>query len=497
MNESDDTRMLHAIKAYAVLSFGEADSWAYLLIGALADTIEKFDSCSEFYTEQKAANPEELLSVFIQEKNRLLDVAMTCSIELQKEGCKLPDSETVDNMEFLALLLVQRFYKFDCDIHIPDGGMFFDELRFQIKGETPDLKAVKSECDNYCWKLAEFAYRLSLLELDIIAHHPDWEIDAFGKHPCGPVDGRPFYAAVRQSLTKNNDQILAAFADIKTAINGFSNWSDSLPGAFTGRYADVPECFSFANAVKGALAFCPWVTYEPTQELIELFGSDSHHYVPSEFLAKARVQFIKRLNAFLHERVNSAGENKTLRRKWLEVIAEILSVTTFGQPLFEPEQANKIVALANAAQRHYWIDCRVEGPVDGSLDFTVNHAQQPTPTSATPTRQEITEKTKRLADKVNTAINRKGLHGSKKREHANQLERFEQFFEDYPGGVPGSRDSAIIAARQFWNQNKEEFETAAQSTGEEKGYASHTLLARAYCMKYGLEWIVTKQSNNE
>ena len=477
------------------------------MIAAFADVLEKCRACTSFYRGERYLPPADLLESYITRKDGLLDVWSSCSAEICAEKPTLPAEDMLQDLHFMMVSLALEFSSicgFDPRWFNPSGGEgVIRALRARIENDDEETRAkLRSAVQDYSWNLAETAYRLSVREYAIIHEHRDWEILALEWDQVnGPINGREFSDAIYAALMEYEAAHPDAFSNLRFALKGLDACSNANPVAFVMEEAKIGGRFSFAAAVKESLCLPPTIAYANPPELAELLGDPEGSHVPSKFLANARFKFIWRLRKFLLDRAEAVGRNSAARRMWYEAAAEFLSKVEWGQPVFTPAEADRIIALANAAQREDWIEwCMKQGGAPETEATTPDPAaSEARPRVASHEQQFDAEDFKALMEEIRERLPEKGgrrsgrpkdpqkakrnprrgsgNHGTRTEKMAQQMSEFKNYLRDHPiteAFNPNYR------ADGWWRLNRADCEAAAKAVGEKRGYDSSVKVASAY-----------------
>lgn len=486
---------------------GRGPAWIGSMVSALADMIGRCRACADFYRGERYLQPADLLAESITRKDGLLDAVSSCFAQLLTAKPPLPEEDGLRDLQFAMVALsveLSSLCGFDLRSYPSGGEDLIRALRARIENDDEETrKELGFETNGYVWNLAETAYRLSIREYAIVHEHRDWEISALEwDRANGPIDGRGIADAIHAALTEYETAHPDAFSNLRFALKGLNACSDGKPVAFVMEEAKIGGRFSFAAAVKDALCLPPGIAYAYPPDVADLLDESEGRYVPSKFLANARFKFIWRFRKFLLDRAEAVGRNSAARRMWYEAAAEFLSKVEWGQPVFSPAEADRIIALANAAQREHWIErCLRDDRGASEAEATAPdsaapearprvaaHEQQLDPGEFRAMMEEIRE---RLAGKGGRRQGRpkdpqkagrnprrgSGNHGTRTEKMAQQMSEFKAYLLGKK--ITKARNIGYWASN-FWKRPDLDCEAAAKATGEERGYGSSQEVASAY-----------------
>ena len=481
--------------------------WANLLTVTMANAAERCSACEGFYRGETRLAPNELIAHELEREGGLLRFLV--SARDHAATLQLPNENEVNGLGYATLALGS--FLDDIGRALPEYRVSPDAMALigALRDCTKDASAAKrdalrSAIGNYLWELAEVAYRLSIAEYRIWSEHREWEISGYEDDRNGPYDVRGIFDNLYAELKRYDDNHPHAFDLMRTSLAGLSELRDNLPVVFVRGDPASDRAYLFADAVRASLTLPTRIFFENPVEAA--LGNDDpvSNCETSPFLVHARFEFLSGLNSLLQERAKAA-KDQTLRRKWYEATAELMVQFSWGQPVFTPEQADRLIALADAAQREAWIQRRMKSPgeteklplappppkepqkVEARLDEDTNRLLREFIESARAARENPQPKKgggKKTDGKDNP---RKGLHGPKKKKMEQQLTAFTNFIEEKkkdPLSVFMLSESVNAMALSFWNKNKKSFQRASKAKGEKKGYGSHTALANAYRNAY-------------
>lgn len=482
-------------------------AWIIRMIRALADVIDKCRVCADFYSGKRYLPAADLLGAYITRKDGLLDVWSSCFSEICVAKPPQNADEAIHDLHFMMVSLAVELVAvcgFDEHWYYPSGGEgVIPALRARIERDDGETREdLRSAVQDYSWNLAETAYRLSLREYAIVHEHRDWEVlDLERDEVKGPIDGRGISDAIHAALAEYEAAHPKAFSNLRLALKGLDACNGIDPVAFVMKDVKIGGRFSFAAAVKDALCLPQTIAYANPPGVAELLDEPEGRHVPSKFLAKARFRFIWRFRKFLMDRAEAVGRNSAARRMWYEAAAEFLSKVEWGLPVFTPPEADRIIALANAAQREHWIERRLKehgGAPDEDV-FAPDPASEMRPrvmahepradvsrleSMMEDIRERLSEKGDRRPGRPKDPLKAKrnprrgsGNHGTRTEKMAQQMSEFKTYLKDHPIGKTFNPN---YRADGWWRLNKADCEAAAKAEGEKRGYASSVKVASAY-----------------
>lgn len=356
--------------------------WVNHLIVVLAEFVKEFGACEKFYRGETPISTDLLLAARIQRRTGVLRTL--AAIRDKLDELTLPNVDEIESLEFALIAfefaLGDLGRKLPERIDAPDATAIILFLRDCPKGDTAAIRSAgKAAIRGYCWELAEAAYRFSVAEYRIWHEHRDWEISGYESDPNGPFDVRGIYDNLYRELKRWDETYPHAFGLLRSACDGLSELRDDLPVMFVRGDAVSHAAFRFTTAVRVALVLPVRIFFHNPVEA-ELGSEDPVSSCEvSAFLAAERIGFINRLNRTLQERAKLA-EDAAVRRKWYEADAELLAAdSNWGQPVFTPDRADRLIALVDAAQRESWIQGRMKVPENAVTLPEAN--DQPPPSS--------------------------------------------------------------------------------------------------------------------
>lgn len=435
-------------------------TWIDRIIVVAAEAARRCETCEGFYLGRTCIAPERLVTECLNGERGL--IRRWSGVRDAIDRISLPDSDELDRMQNTFLVLENSLNalakRIGEDLPRADLLLVYDDLFICgiDGGDTADNRArLKKSIDDYLWILARIAYRLDVAEHRIWHEHGDWEIQRGRPAPYRLYDERKIYANVYLSLSEYDDQYPNAFDEMRTALDGLEELRDNLPMVFVTGEADTNRIQLFAREIRASLLLPTWIAFaDPMPYDPDDYGSLAG-VEPCGFLTEKRRVLINRLNAIFQERARRAGDT-AVRRKWYEAAAELQTDFAWGQPVFTPEQADRIIALANAAQRESWIQRQMRLPENAALE----------PIPVVSARKSVKKGRKGS-----------GRHGTKTEKMDDQLSEFRA----YLAGKPLTKSLNVgYRASNWWRENQSDCEAAAKASGEKRGYADYRKLAGAY-----------------
>ena len=506
MVNNEDFERLSRIKSHARSNdrAKRGCTWLNRLIVATAEAVERCSGSKRFYRGEANIKVEMLPTSCLNGSGGLIQRWMGVSKAVDK--IPLPDEDEIEYLVYALILLNDSLYDLmECSGEDPlwtEPFSLFDALvKCASKdGDTPENRArLKKEIDEYLWPLAEVEFRLNVTENDIWYKHGDWELPI----SCAFYEPRKILANVCDALNEYESKHPRAFCEMRTALNGLGKLRENLPMAFVTGEADSPEVRLFAKDVRSSLLLPTGISIVPRpprrfdDQYEEMSGVE-----PCEFLTLRRRDLIDRLNTLFQERARCA-EDPSVRRKWYEAAAELQTGFSWGQPAYTPEQADRVIALADAAQRESWILRQMKQPENAALEpmpVVTEHEPQPAEDkSDMDKRTALMERIVALLEKKDEGKavgrghpksrakqERRGatFHGTKTERMQVQLEAFEKFV-DKERNDPLARfilnqKNINSLAEEFWKKNRKVLARDAKAKGQKKGYSCAKALATAY-----------------
>lgn len=477
-----------ATDARARLKAGRGCPWAEKFIVAAASFAEQCKANEGFYCGRTPVEPDRLLASHLQKRGGLLGRLPTVFNDLKPR--LLPDEQEQSALRF-AFMAVEELLNtivlrtgarpLPCDSKAGFLAMF-------AHGKDADSQnrgTLEMALGGYRWFLGEAAYRLTVIEYGIWFEHRDWKI------PCekgtDPRLARQRYDNLYKALKRHDEEHADGFLTVRTATEGLAGMCESLPIAFVDGLPSLIG-FVFVNDVKETMTLPTRIVFgAPAPEAPE----KTEEMEPSEFLTIARLEFLDRLNALLQERA-AAAKSPEVRRKWYEAAAEMLSLTSWNWSSFTFEQADRVIALVNAAQRESWIESRMKSSGAKVQRLPVELSERPPRQSAAPALadtaailRELFAQARAKPAPVARRPSRKGRRGSglmgpRTRTMKIQLAKFVKWLETNPVNENVRERTVGSRAGQYWWQNRVTMKAAAKRSGEQRGYSCAKALADAY-----------------
>lgn len=477
-----------AADAKSRLKAGCRCPWAEKFIVAAASFGEQCSANECFYCGRSPVEPDRLLAGHLQKRGGLLGRLSAVLKDIQVRP--LPDEQEQTALRF-AFMAVEELLN---DIVRRAGAWPLPRdskaafLAMFAHGKDADSKnrsALEMVLDGYRWFLAEAAYRLTVIEYGIWFEHRDWKI------PCekgsDPGLARQRYDNLYKALKRYDEKHADGFLTVRTAAEGLAGIYERLPIAFVEGF--LPEMgFVFVNDVKETMTLPTRIVFgAPEPEDPE----NEEKLEPSKFLSVARLDFLDRLNVLLQERAAGA-KSQAARRKWYEAAAEMMSLTSWDCSPCTFEQADRVIALVNAAQRESWIDGRMASPGARVQRLPIKLSERPPRQSAAPAIADTTAVLKALFEQARakpaSGVRRpsrkgrrgSGLMGPRTRTMKAQLAKFVKWLEANPVNENVRERTVGSRAGQYWRLNRVSMEAAAKRSGEQRGYSCAKALADAY-----------------
>ena len=333
--------------------------WANRIIVATIKAVEHFETIKALYIEGKQIDFHNVFSTFLQQPGGYLAVWQDACGDCIKEKT-IPNKDEKEALDFAGSVLWQKFLS----IFGPVPGEFsaYDctgvAIRMQEVAEKDNettRKALKEAIQFHTLNIAETCYRLTIREWKLWYDHKDWPIEWGDFAVDGPFDGREVFEKLYPALKAFDENHHGAFTDIYLAMHGLKYESGRAPRAFVFKDSPKAPLKPFDRSVVALLTMNPVISFEYPTEFAALMGYDVQTYVPSRFLLKSRGLFLQRLFNNIRANAKKAPSDES-RRMWLEVAAEILQNLPLLQPVYTREAAERIVSLADRAQRESWIE---------------------------------------------------------------------------------------------------------------------------------------------
>lgn len=481
--------------------------WANRIIVETIKAVEHFKTIKALYLEEKQVDFHDIFSAFLQRPNGCLSAWLTACDDCIKEKTP-PNKDEKEALDFAGNVLWQNFLS----IFGPMPGEFsaYDctgvAIRMQDVAEKDNettRKALKEAIQFHTLNIAETCYRLTIREWKLWYDHKDWPIEWGDFAVDGPFDGREVVEKLYPALKAFDEKHHGAFNDLYFALHGLLHEKDRAPRAFVFKDSLKAPLKLFDRSVVALLTMNPVVSFEYPPEFAALTGTDVQTYVPSEFLLKSRGLFLYQLYDNVRANTKKAPSDES-RRMWLEVAAEILQNVSLRQPVYTQETAERIVALADRAQRECWIERMMKLSAKKKEVEPASFEPPPAPPEQKTEQIDETaviERTKAYAKAYidglrdgNSATDdgKKGGRGKgkgkgkKSKTRGRQTEKmvlqfgfFQKFLNKHHVVQHCSLETLKSWVHSFWLENENEFKKAAKKKDQEKGYGSEAMLLRA------------------
>lgn len=496
---SDALNLLELVRddARSNLEHKRGSVWANELIFAFARAIEKFIACEEFYLKGKMMPIKDLFAAFLEKRGELLGI-LEWAAEVCSYARPIPHSGEIEVLNFVAGLFCQLLEQIP---EIESEQFAVNEFSWTYEkilaaahdGSEGNCFEMAESMRDYLFNIAEAAYHIRLHEFRIWYEHQEWMPELGEWSPSGPFNGRESY---------NN--LYLALKDFDAKYGACFSWLNNGIGALKSPYLDAPVAFlrkdrpyTYAHvawrSVRAVLVQPVSVEFSHSDELAAVLGFAHEEFVPSKFLLERRRTFLIKMKAYLRSRASKQPPGSETRRLWLEAAAEFLSNISLHQAIFSEEQADRILALANRAQRECWIVERLNKKSTG--EEIERPGVRVVPSDET---GKVAARGERFAEALTYVVNymegrsapkpaKKGrlrpttkARGTKNKTMARQLKRFFKWVKEGHAIDESARARRVGArAEQFWNENAAEFERAAAESGDQRGYLNAKTLADA------------------
>lgn len=471
--------------------------WANELIVAFDRAVKKFVACEEFYLKGKMMPIKNLLAEFLEQKGELLGI-LEWAAEVCSYARPIPNRGEIEVLNFVAALfcqLLERIPEIESEQFAVNEFSWTYEKILAAANDASEgsCREMAESMRDYLFNIAEAAYRLRINEYKIWYEHQEWVPELGEWSPNGPFNGRESY---------NN--LYLALKDFDAKYGECFSWLNNGIGALKSPYLDAPVAFlrkdkpyTYAHvawrSVRALLVQPVSVEFSHSDELAAVFGFAREEFVPSKFLLERRQTFLMKMKSYLRSRASKQPPGSETRRMWLEAAAEFLSNISLHQAIFTEEQADRILALANSAQRESWIVGRLNQKSAG--EEIERPGVRVVPSDET---GNVATSEERLAEALNRVCDqmegrsapkpaKKGklrpttkARGTKNKTMARQLKRFFKWVKEGHAIDESVRARRVGArAEQFWKENAAEFERAAAESGDKRGYLNAKTLADA------------------
>ena len=466
------------------------------LIVSLAKTVRHCLTCELFYRGEKCIEPDRLMSSFLLKNDGLFQRWSAVLNELDR--LSPPDASTLDALQF-AMLAFEKSISAIREIlgerhEWPHLGSLFGYFISEDCESAKGRQRLKEEIEDQLWAIGEIAYRLSVAEYRIWYEHREWK-SVYQSDRENSIDIRLDYDLHYLALKDFDELHHGAFSLLRNAIGCLKEMQENLPIAFVCGESES-SVFLFADLVKAALTTPTRIVYADSLSIVLCEccrGGRMTCVTPSPLLAEGRRIFVDQLYAVFQQRALQA-KDQTVRRKWYEAAASLLGRFSQGQPAFTEAEAERVIALADAAQRESWIQRQ--------MNAQGGAAPEPVPTVIENAPRQIVARfdedaQKKLVELLEKLGERRGrkpgkksgaakkgrrgtrLHGTKTEKMDSQMSDFRTYLTDKNHPITKSRTISYWAMNQ-WNDKKSDYEAAAKRKGEKRGYANYKELASAY-----------------
>lgn len=475
-------------------------TWANRLIVSTIEAVEHFETVKGFYYKEERVEFKNLFSAFLERKGGCLDLWQTacCACIAEKTP---PNADEADALYFAGGVLWQDFLRtfgyseWTLSIYDCTGVAIHMKEVFENDGKK-NRKALKESILNHTFNLAETCYRLRVLEWKTWYEHRDWPIDWAEWDTNGPVDGRGAVEAIYPALKDFDKKNANAFEMLRVGTNGIHGASDDFPRAFVYRDSAKEPARSFEAEVRAILTMETSFVFKYPDDLAAAIGVGEEFFVPSNFLMKRRHMFVVLLYARIAANAKKAPSDAS-RRLWIEAEAELLQNITLRHQTYAKADADRIIELANRAQRESWIERKMKQAKKGGkteeMDFATASAElEP----AKLTRNDLKEMEEKFMVQVRGYVDgrfdalkkRKRGKGGRKgsttrgRQTPVMIDQFAAL-QDYLDRNHVPRNCSYAALKNwinsFWNEHQKEYEKVATANGDKKGYGSVAMMFRA------------------
>lgn len=348
--------------------------------------------------------------------------------------------------------------------------------RYATKVDKSVLKAFEEAAVAHVGELVDCACRLELVELRIVAEHPEW-----CRSDSGMLRAR---CEALEHFHAENPGIARHFWNAATfagrQLDGvpmpFTRWSRHAPG----------NVLSFANSVRATLAVRPVIAYlDPSEEDSRLYGRIRQNAVCAPLLGNLRDEMHYGLLSYFQRRMKEFAGNETILRKWLSANAAlpwIVGVRSLQRST--TDDINRFCERAADAQRESWTE-RMLHNLDGEDGKSVRRSSHPAdrardvPEILGEILAELQTRGRKPGGKPAAANRRKGSgrHGTKTEKMDEQLSEFKAYLRSRK--ITKACNVGYWAGN-FWRDHLEDYVAAAKASGEKRGYGDYGKLAGAY-----------------
>lgn len=375
--------------------------WANRIIVATIKAVEHFETIKALYIEGKQIDFHNVFSTFLQQPGGCLAVWQDACGDCIKEKT-IPNKDEEEALDFAGNVLWQNFLT----IFGPFPGEFsaYDctgvAIRMQDVAEKDNettRKALKESIQFHTLNIAETCYRLSLREWKLWYDHKDWPIDWGEWEVGGLFDGRGAVEKLYPALKAFDENHHDVFADLYIALHGLLHECDHSPRAFVSKDSPKAPLKPFDRSVVALLTLDPEITFEYPTGLATAMGYDVETHVPSRFLLKSRGYFLYLIYENVRANAKKAPSDVS-RRMWLEAAAELLQNMSLRQPVYTQVAAERIIELANRAQRESWIERMMKGDRPAPAEFKRTLDAEPTkqPDHTPAAKDDLEERVERI-----------------------------------------------------------------------------------------------------
>ena len=463
------------------------------LIVSLAKTVRHCLKCELFYRGEKCIEPDRLISSFLLKNDGLFQRWNAAWNELDR--LSPPDASTLDALQFAMLAFEKSISAIRENLgeqhEWPHLDPFIVYCIFEDCKSDKGRQRLDEEIEDQLWAIGEIAYRLSVAEYRIWYEHREWKSIYQSDRENSFDIRRDFdlhYLALKDFDERHHD----AFRLLQYAIGDLKAMQENLPIAFVwGESAS--SVHPFAEVVKDVLTMPKTIKYADSLRDTPYDKGCMTYVTPSPFLAEGRRIFVDQLYAVFQQRALQA-KNSTVRRKWYEAAASLLARFSQGQPAFTEAEAERVIALADAAQRESWIQRQMNAQGGAALEpvptVIENVPRQIVARFDEDAQKKLVELLEKLGERRGRKPGKKSgaakkgrrgsmLHGTRTEKMDSQMSDFRTYLADRNHPITKARTISYWAMN-LWNEKKKDYAAAAKGKGEKRGYADYKELASAY-----------------
>ena len=493
--------------ALSKLTSKRSCQWANRLIVATIEAVEHFETVKDFYYKEMKAEFKDMFSAFLQKKGGFLDLWQAACGACIAEKTP-PNEDEAEALYFASGILWQDFLRI---FGFPEGtfsvydctGVVINMNEVAKDDSKANRNTLKESILNHTFNIAETCYRLTITEWRIWYEHKDWPVDWAEWDANVPFDGRGAVEALYPALKDFDEKNAHAFEMLRIGTNGIHTASNAFPRAFVQKDCATAPARSFEAEVRAILTMKTHIAFRYPADLAAATGIEEQLFIPSHFLRKRRHMFVVLLYARISANARKAPSTVS-RRLWVEAEAELLQNITLRLSTYAKEDADRIIELANRAQRESWIERKMEqakkGDKTDDVEITPPSAEperaKPAPIDLKAMEEQFLAKAQGYVDGRLAALkNGKGKNGKgndkkdgsgKGKGRGRQTEttikqfaRFQAYLNKHHVVQHCSLETLKSRVNSFWLENKDEFKAAASKKGQEKGYCSAAMILRA------------------